>query len=65
MGRRGDPGAVTDPNGRVYGVSGLRIADASLMPSVPCANTHIPTLMIGEKISSSILSEYASQPAVA
>jgi 5-(hydroxymethyl)furfural/furfural oxidase len=57
MGRPGDKAAVTDPHGLVYGVTGLRIADASLMPSVPCANTHIPTLMIGEKIASSILAE--------
>jgi 5-(hydroxymethyl)furfural/furfural oxidase len=57
IGRPGDKAAVTDPHGLVYGVTGLRIADASLMPSVPCANTHIPTLMIGEKIASSILAE--------
>ena len=65
MGRAGDPAAVTSPSGLVYGARGLRIADASLMPAVPCANTHIPTLMIGEKISSSILSEYAKEAAVA
>ena len=65
MGRPGNPGAVTDPNGRVYGMSGLRIADASLMPSVPCANTHIPTLMIGEKIPSIIIAEHATTPAFA
>ena len=65
MGRPGDPAAVTSPSGLVYGVSGLRIADASLMPSVPCANTHIPTLMIGEKISSIIIAEHATEAAVA
>jgi 5-(hydroxymethyl)furfural/furfural oxidase len=59
MGRPTDRTAVTDPNGLVFGVTGLRVADASLMPTTPCANTHIPTLMIGEKISSSILAEYA------
>jgi len=55
MGPEDDPSAVTDPAGRVYGVSGLRICDASIMPMVPCANTNISTIMIGEKISDTIL----------
>ena len=54
MGLEDDPSAVTDPAGRVYGVSGLRICDASIMPMIPCANTNISTIMI-EKISNSIL----------
>ncbi len=53
----GDPLAVTDPSARVYGVAGLRVADASIMPSVPCANTNIPTIMIGEKVAATILAE--------
>ncbi|MPZ40974.1 MAG: hypothetical protein GEU95_23580 [Rhizobiales bacterium] len=57
MGASDDPGAVTDPTGRVYGVDGLRICDASIMPAVPCANTNIPTIMAGEKISAAILGE--------
>jgi 5-(hydroxymethyl)furfural/furfural oxidase len=57
MGAADDPGAVTDPAGRVYGVAGLRICDASIMPTVPCANTNIPTIMVGEKISAAILGE--------
>jgi 5-(hydroxymethyl)furfural/furfural oxidase len=57
MGAPDDPGAVTDPSGRVYGVEGLRVCDSSIMPMVPCANTNIPTLMIGEKIASAILAE--------
>jgi 5-(hydroxymethyl)furfural/furfural oxidase len=57
MGAAGDPGAVTDSHGRVYGVEGLRVADASIMPAVPCANTNIPTIMVGEKIAATILSE--------
>ena len=48
-------GAVTDPSARAYGVDGLRVADASIMPSVPCANTNIPTIMIGEKVAATIL----------
>lgn len=55
MGAGDDPGAVTDPSARVYGVEGLRIADASIMPSVPCANINVPTIMIGEKVAETIL----------
>jgi 5-(hydroxymethyl)furfural/furfural oxidase len=57
MGATDDPGAVTDPSARVYGVEGLRVADASIMPAVPCANTNFPTIMIGEKVASTILAE--------
>jgi 5-(hydroxymethyl)furfural/furfural oxidase len=42
--------SVCDELGFVHGVRNLRIADASLMPRVPSANTNIPTIMIGEKI---------------
>lgn len=55
MGAYDDPGAVTDPEGRVWGIGGLRVCDASIMPSVPCANTNIPTIMIGEKVAAHIL----------
>jgi 5-(hydroxymethyl)furfural/furfural oxidase len=41
--------AVVDPECRVYGVRGLRVADASVMPSIPSANTNIPTIMIAER----------------
>jgi 5-(hydroxymethyl)furfural/furfural oxidase len=57
MGGASDPGAVTDPAGRVHGLEGLRVCDASIMPMVPCANTNIPTIMVGEKISAAILGE--------
>jgi 5-(hydroxymethyl)furfural/furfural oxidase len=56
MGADDDPMAVTDNQGRVRGVSGLRVVDASLFPAVPCANTNFPTLMTAEKISDTILS---------
>jgi 5-(hydroxymethyl)furfural/furfural oxidase len=55
--RMGDPAdrmAVTDPNARVIGVEGLRVCDASLMPTVPCANLNIPVLMIAEKTAATI-----------
>lgn len=50
MGPEDDPMAVTDGRGRVRGVRGLYIADASLMPTIPSSNTNVPTLMIGEKM---------------
>jgi 5-(hydroxymethyl)furfural/furfural oxidase len=55
MGADDDPMAVTDNQGRVRGVAGLRVVDASLFPCVPCANTNFPTLMTAEKISDTML----------
>jgi 5-(hydroxymethyl)furfural/furfural oxidase len=51
MGAQDNPMAVTSPSGRVFGTQNLRICDASLMPSIPCANTNIPTIMIAERIA--------------
>ncbi|WP_144109890.1 GMC family oxidoreductase [Paraburkholderia sp. BCC1886] len=51
MGAATDPLAVCDARGAVHGVSGLYVCDASLMPSIPCANTNIPTIMIAERIA--------------
>ncbi|MFT5458740.1 MAG: choline dehydrogenase [Myxococcota bacterium] len=42
-------GEATDARGRIDGVEGLRVADASLFPTVPSSNTHLPTLMLGER----------------
>ena len=60
MGSEADRMAVVDPAARVYGVEGLRVVDASIMPTVPCANTNITTIMIGEKIADAILAGPAS-----
>jgi 5-(hydroxymethyl)furfural/furfural oxidase len=54
MGDPSDRSAVTDPNARVIGVEGLRVCDASLMPTAPSANLNIPVLMIAEKTAATI-----------
>jgi choline dehydrogenase len=41
--------AVVDPQLRVYGIEGLRVADASIMPAVTTGNTNAPSVMIGER----------------
>jgi 5-(hydroxymethyl)furfural/furfural oxidase len=60
MGADDDPMAVTDHQGRVRGVHGLRVVDASIFPVVPCANTNFPTMMAAEKIADDILANQAS-----
>lgn len=51
IGAADNPMAVVDPECRVYGVEGLRVADASVMPSIVSANTNMPTMMIGERVA--------------
>lgn len=50
MGPASDPMAVVDEVGRVYGVDNLYVADASIIPTVPRANTNMPVLMLAERI---------------
>jgi len=51
-----DDESVVDPQLRVYGIDGLRVADASIMPTVTSGNTNAPSVMIGEKLSSLVTS---------
>jgi choline dehydrogenase len=50
-----DPDAVVDERLEVRGVRGLRVADASIFPSVPSGNTHLPCVMVGEKAAGLVL----------
>ena len=53
-----DKMAVVDAKLRVHGVSGLRVADASIMPTITSGNTNAPTIMIGEKLSDLVRTEH-------
>ena len=59
MGAADDRNAVTDPAGRVHDVAGLRVIDASIMPTIPRGNTNIPTIMVAEKLADRMLRESA------
>lgn len=57
IGMEADRLVVVDTSGRVHGIEGLRVADASIMPSLPAGNTYLPTLMVAEKIAATIRSD--------
>ncbi|MGH7044256.1 MAG: GMC family oxidoreductase [Acetobacteraceae bacterium] len=63
MGPADDPMAVVGPSGRAYGVEGLRVVDASVMPSIPCGNTNIPTIMLAERMADLIKAEFTKDAA--
>lgn len=58
MGPDSDPWAVVDDTLKVKGIKGLRVIDASIMPTIPAAHTNNPTIMIGEKGSDLIKRDY-------
>lgn len=55
MGRADDATAVVDPQGRVIGVTGLRVADSSIFPRITNGNLNGPSIMVGEKMSDHLL----------
>ena len=64
MGAADDPRTVVDPQGRVLGVDGVWVADASVFPNVPRANTNLPTIEAAERLSD-MIGGAVREPAVA
>ena len=60
-----DPMAVVDGEGRVHGLEGLRVVDASIMPLIITGNLNATTIMIGEKIADKIRTHFVSNLGVA
>lgn len=62
MGDASNPEAVVDNQGRVFGISGLRVVDASIMPSIVSGNLNAPTIMLAEKCADHILNNGGLPP---
>ncbi|MFN3765582.1 MAG: choline dehydrogenase [Aliihoeflea sp.] len=62
MGREDDPNAVVDPECRVIGVEGLRVADSSIFPRITNGNLNAPSIMVGEKAADHILGRQPLSP---
>jgi choline dehydrogenase len=60
-----DAAAVVDPRLRVYGIDGLRVADASVMPAVTSGNTNAPSLLVGERAAEFVGGAHTESPAAA
>jgi choline dehydrogenase len=60
----GDPASVVDARLRVRGVDGLRVADASVMPTMPSSNTNAPAIVVGEKAARMIVEDARAAPAI-
>jgi len=56
-----DPMAVVDPQARVHGMQGLRVVDASIMPTVTSGNTNAPTVMIAERVADLIKTHWPAR----
>jgi choline dehydrogenase-like flavoprotein len=57
MGTKDDPMAVTDDRLRVRGIEGLRVIDASVMPTMPSGNINAPVIMVAEKGADMVLAD--------
>ena len=55
MGAPDDPQSVVDPEARVIGVEGLRVADSSIFPRITNGNLNAPSILVGEKVADHIL----------
>jgi 5-(hydroxymethyl)furfural/furfural oxidase len=65
LGAADDLLAVCDPDGRVIGVEGVMVCDASVMPTIPCANLNVPVIMIAEKLSDAVRASSMAVPQAA